>query len=165
MHKRKGSNSSPQYTEATTRENKSIRIFDIVIREIANVHSYAKMVLSVWSCTAKIILAQVDRDTSINTGSWDSTVRLWDAATGKPIGIPLRGHTDSVNSLSFSPDSTRIITGSSFKGDGDPFGGEDVTVALFNSPHSISVSSSSSHFYPHLPVILQSLNVTIGQVL
>ncbi|KAG2358774.1 hypothetical protein BDR07DRAFT_1611677 [Suillus spraguei] len=142
MHKRKGSNSSPQYTEATTRENKSIRIFDIVIREIANasppldwnrlgtdldavpqVHSYAKMALS-------IILAQVDRDTSINTGSWDSTVRLWDAATGKPIGIPLRGHTDSVNSLSFSPDSTRIITGSSFKGDGDPFGGEDVTVAF-----------------------------------
>ncbi|KAG2341524.1 hypothetical protein BDR05DRAFT_965204 [Suillus weaverae] len=42
----------------------------------------------------------------------DSTVRLWDAATGQPVGEPLRGHTDSVSSVSFSPDGTRIVTGS-----------------------------------------------------
>ncbi|KAG2746359.1 WD40 repeat-like protein, partial [Suillus brevipes Sb2] len=42
----------------------------------------------------------------------DSTVRLWDVATGQPVGEPLRGHTYSVYSVSFSPDGTRIVSGS-----------------------------------------------------
>ncbi|KAG2340650.1 WD40 repeat-like protein [Suillus weaverae] len=50
--------------------------------------------------------------TRIVTGLADKTVRLWDAATGHPVGEPLRGHTDCVNSVSFSPDGTRIVTGS-----------------------------------------------------
>ncbi|KAG2358212.1 WD40-repeat-containing domain protein [Suillus spraguei] len=50
--------------------------------------------------------------TRIVTGSSDSTVRLWDAGTGEPVGEPLRGHTDLVLSVSFSPDGTRIVTSS-----------------------------------------------------
>ncbi|KIK32150.1 hypothetical protein CY34DRAFT_19251, partial [Suillus luteus UH-Slu-Lm8-n1] len=42
-----------------------LRIFDAVIGEIANVHPYAKMALGVLSCTAKIILAQTDRDAAV----------------------------------------------------------------------------------------------------
>ena len=34
------------------------------------------------------------------SGSYDETVRLWDAATG----APLEGHTGSVSSVAFSPD-------------------------------------------------------------
>ena len=42
----------------------------------------------------------------------DKTVRLWDAATGKQLGDPLRGHTDGVSSVAFSPDGARLVSGS-----------------------------------------------------
>jgi hypothetical protein len=51
----------------------------------------------------------------IVTASKDKTARLWDAATGKPIGEPLKGHDDTVRSASFSPDGRRIVTASSDK--------------------------------------------------
>ncbi|KIK44915.1 hypothetical protein CY34DRAFT_584968 [Suillus luteus UH-Slu-Lm8-n1] len=50
--------------------------------------------------------------TRIVSGSRDSTIRMWDAATGLPLGEPFRGHTSSVWSVSFSPDGTRIVSGS-----------------------------------------------------
>jgi WD40 repeat protein len=36
---------------------------------------------------------------------------MWDAATGKPIGDPLTGHTGTVWSVAFSPDGSRIASG------------------------------------------------------
>ena len=46
----------------------------------------------------------------IASGSYDSTVRLWDA--DRHVGQPLTGHTDAVASVAFSPDGTRIASGS-----------------------------------------------------
>ena len=48
----------------------------------------------------------------IVTASWDKTARIWDAATGQPIGQPLKGHDGPVNSAAFSPDGKRIVTAS-----------------------------------------------------
>ncbi|MEA5464867.1 AAA-like domain-containing protein, partial [Leptothoe sp. PORK10 BA2] len=48
----------------------------------------------------------------IVSGSFDNTLRLWDANTGAPIGEPLAGHGDAVWSVAFSPDGQRIVSGS-----------------------------------------------------
>jgi WD40 repeat protein len=49
--------------------------------------------------------------TRIVSGGFDNTVRVWDAASGQPIGAPLTGHTDPVLSVAFSPDGKRIASG------------------------------------------------------
>jgi WD40 repeat protein len=49
----------------------------------------------------------------IASGSWDKTVRVWDAATGEPaLGGPLEGHGGPVVSVAWSPDGTMIASGS-----------------------------------------------------
>ncbi|KAJ7789990.1 hypothetical protein B0H13DRAFT_2521561 [Mycena leptocephala] len=50
--------------------------------------------------------------TRIASGSGDNTIRVWEAATGQPVGEPLAGHTNGVTSVAFSPDGTRIASGS-----------------------------------------------------
>ncbi|KAJ7238833.1 WD40-repeat-containing domain protein [Mycena haematopus] len=51
----------------------------------------------------------------IVSGSYDKTVRIWDAETGAKLRDLLGGHTDLVTSVAFSPDSKRIVFGSSDK--------------------------------------------------
>ncbi len=58
----------------------------------------------------------------IVSGGSDSTVRLWDADTGQPIGDPLKGHTGRVNSVAFSPDGQRIASA-----------GDDRTVRIWDA--------------------------------
>ena len=48
----------------------------------------------------------------IVSGSFDHTIRVWDASTGIEILPPLRGHEYSVTSVAFSPDGSKIISGS-----------------------------------------------------
>jgi serine/threonine protein kinase len=48
---------------------------------------------------------------AVLTGSQDKTARLWDAATGKARGAPLR-HEGEVWAVAFSPDGRTVLTGS-----------------------------------------------------
>jgi len=47
----------------------------------------------------------------IASGSWDNTVRVWEADTGREIAV-LRGHEGLVRSVSISADGKRIVSGS-----------------------------------------------------
>src|SRR5882757_5959642 len=60
-----------------------------------------------------VISVAFSRDGSrIVSGSWDKTIRLWDAETGDPIGKPLEGHSSRVESVAFSRDGSCIVSGS-----------------------------------------------------
>ena len=48
---------------------------------------------------------------SIVGGSWDYSLRIWDATTYQPVAT-LEGHTSAVTSVAYSPDGTTIISGS-----------------------------------------------------
>ena len=50
----------------------------------------------------------------IVSGSFDQTVKIWDANTDKELQT-LKGHTNSVTSVAFSPDGQRIVSGSEDK--------------------------------------------------
>jgi len=39
-------------------------------------------------------------------------IRIWDVETGATVGSPLKGHTDNVTSVAYSPDGRYIISGS-----------------------------------------------------
>ena len=47
----------------------------------------------------------------IVSGSWDQTVRVWDAASGTELAC-LRGHDSAVNCVSFDREGRRIVSGS-----------------------------------------------------
>ncbi len=48
--------------------------------------------------------------TRVVTGSDDRTARLWDSATGQPVGLPLH-HPAQVAAVAYSPDGKTVLTG------------------------------------------------------
>ena len=49
---------------------------------------------------------------TLASGGQDGTVRLWDVASGRPRGWPLRGHAGPVSSVALSPDGRTLASGS-----------------------------------------------------
>jgi WD40 repeat protein len=71
--------------------------------------------------------------TRIVTASEDQTARIWDAATGQPVGEPMR-HQGVVNTASFGPDGSRIVTASA-----------DRTARLWDAATSRAVGQPMRH--------------------
>jgi WD40 repeat protein len=74
--------------------------------------------LTSWACSA----AFSPDGERIVSGSRDSTIRLWNAQTGKAIGEPFMNHTSKVHSVAFFPDGESIVSGS-----------QDNTIILWNA--------------------------------
>jgi len=88
------------------------------------------------------------------TTSYDRTARLWDAASGKPIGEPMK-HQDMVRSAQFSRDGQRVVTASddrtarlwdaaSGKPIGEPMKHEDTVISAEFSPDGHRVMTASN---------------------
>lgn len=62
------------------------------------------------SCVSSVAFS--DDGKRIISGSFDCTIRIWNAETGAAVSEPLEGHTDPVLSVAFSGDGKRIVSGS-----------------------------------------------------
>ena len=50
------------------------------------------------------------------TGTGDGTVRVWDIASGQPVGGPMTGDKNGLASVAFSPDGQRVASGGATDG-------------------------------------------------
>ncbi|KAJ8589075.1 WD40 repeat-like protein, partial [Rhizopogon salebrosus TDB-379] len=84
----------------------------------------------------------------IVSGSHDCTIRVWDADTGKPMGVLLQGHIRSIQSVAISPDGSHIVSGS-----------DDTTIRVWDADtlsQLICFSPNSSHALSSTPLFLQA---------
>ncbi|KAH8587315.1 hypothetical protein B0O99DRAFT_678190 [Bisporella sp. PMI_857] len=74
-----------------------------------------------WNAMLQTLEGHTDRVTSVAfspdgkqivSGSYDTTVRRWDAVTGQQLLPALEGHTNAVTSVAVSPDGKQIVSGS-----------------------------------------------------
>jgi serine/threonine protein kinase len=87
---------------------------------------------------------------SLASGSYDHTVKLWDAATGQEL-LTLSGHTSGVSSVTFSPDGRTLASGSN-----------DNTVMLWDAATGQELRTLSGHSWGVLSVAFSPDGCTLA---
>ncbi len=69
--------------------------------------------VGIWKTISTVLAVAFSPDgKQIVSGSYDKTIRIWDATTGETVAGPLEGHTEGVHSVAYSPDGKHIVSGS-----------------------------------------------------
>ncbi|KIJ05800.1 hypothetical protein PAXINDRAFT_92934, partial [Paxillus involutus ATCC 200175] len=71
---------------------------------VKSLHGHADLV-------ADLVFSKNVDELKIVSTSWDETVRIWDAGTGKQMGEPLLGHAAKTCGIAISTDGTKIVSG------------------------------------------------------
>ena len=67
---------------------------------------HTKMVTSIrWSLSGMFLIS----------GSWDNTIRKWNAVSGECLFVTKAKHVDGIREIAYSPDNRRIVSGGSDK--------------------------------------------------
>ena len=103
--------------------------------------------VQIWDVASRVLLRTLPADLTLNavafspdgklkqwwTGGDDKCVTVWDIATGAPL-LQMRGHTDSVDCVAYSPDGKWIASGSS-----------DYTVRVWNAASGAPSQTLTGH--------------------
>jgi WD40 repeat protein len=100
---------SPDGTKIASGGLGMIQLWDASTQKQINTMSAGDLFTLIWDVSFS------PDGTRLVSGGDDKTVRLWDVATGSPIGQPLRGHDERVTGVAFSPDATRVASASGDK--------------------------------------------------
>jgi WD40 repeat protein len=90
----------------------------------------------------------------IVSGSYDETIRVWDAVTGKQLGV-LKGHTGWVFSVAFSPDGAHIVSGSA-----------DNTIRIWNAHtgKQLAVLKGHTNWVKSVAFVLDGARIVSGSL-
>src|SRR5271157_5229095 len=134
------------YLTRAVRNDPTNRVASITLEQLITRQSaFPRPPLSSFRHDANLITASFSPDGRwVVTASEDGTARVWEVASGKAVGQPLR-HNGVIKSVAFSPDGKRVVTASA---DGTARVWEAATGKAVGEPLRQDGAVSSASFSP-----------------